>query len=117
MVKRILAGIAALCLCMSTAFAAQRTMWNDEMPPERFRGGVNSVGVIFAPPEVVSKLCGKGMPPVPAGMQIMACTYVTRHGEVTILPDPCDYGDKEYYAKLVCHERAHQQGWPAMHGN
>lgn len=31
------------------------------------------------------------------------------------MPNPCDYRDEDY-ARWMCHEMAHVNGWPATHG-
>ena len=74
------------------------------LPPERYRSDTTST-ITFAKPELVQELCGK------RGVdELVACF----EPPVIIVPNPCDYPD-ESYARIVCHEIGHANGWPADH--
>ena len=84
---------------------------NADMPPERFRG--NSVSVmVFTDGKGIAENCGEATP----GFVIIACHRETKNGvSVIFMPNPCPVGDLERYAKILCHENAHNQGWSAEH--
>lgn len=89
---------------------AQGTI-NADMPPERFRGP-NVVVTVYTDRTGIEENCGKAQP----GFVIIACTRATPKGQpVIFLPDPCFIGDTDWYAKIVCHEKAHSLGWTADH--
>lgn len=87
------------------------------LPPERYREQMSASSIMFLPMEAVEKVCSKLFPPK-SGEVSQGCTVVTKEGDVyIILPDPCKFAEKgEWYARIVCHERAHQAGWPPTHG-
>jgi len=74
------------------------------LPPEIYRGDA-TVTVTFAKPELVQELCGKR-----GVKELIGC------GEpgLMIVPNPCQYPN-EVYARIICHEAAHSQGWGADH--
>ena len=85
--------------------------WNGDAPPMEFRGPATAV-VKFTTPEEVSRVCGKGLPALPVGLRIVACSWPTKFAEGAVLmPDPCAWADTEEYAKIQCHENAHLRGW------
>lgn len=110
-----LAIIAALALCASPVLAAeppapqdytagQYTVYPVQKPPARWTASAWANGVQFTAPERTNELCGNKDPNV----SVNACT--TQSKGIMILPNPCAYpGD--YYAKIVCHEMAHLNGW------
>jgi hypothetical protein len=85
---------------------------NNGMPPERFRGDVATV-VIFTDRAGIGRLCGIAQPPY----TIIACAGRIDGTPVIVMPNPCPLGDSEIYAKVMCHEMAHINGWPATHGD
>jgi hypothetical protein len=91
-----------------TAIAPNSTYYSDGMPPERFRAN-NQVMVRFGSQADIEGICGKA----PCGKIMLACQPPRQ----MILPNPCRYGPSDQYAKLVCHELAHLNGWPATHGD
>jgi hypothetical protein len=64
------------------------------------------VPVIFVEPTEINTYCGRA-----AGTLVrIAC----EKGGTLILPNPCDYPEArnvDSYAHLVCHEKAHVNGW------
>jgi hypothetical protein len=71
----------------------------------------NTVIVRFVTdPEEINQLCG----PPPPGYIIMACVDKIG-GHVMTVPNPCVYKDHDAYARLLCHELGHTNGW--RHGD
>lgn len=88
------------------AAAPQTTSLVDSgYPPVAYQG--DTFGIVFFVDDAAS-LCG--VPP--PGYRILGC-----HKDGTIvMPNPCK---EEYvgeaYAKLMCHEMGHRNGWPGDH--
>ena len=75
---------------------------NDGLPPVRFEGAATlivSFGTVFE--------CGQA----PPGYHFGACV---RSG-IVHMPNPCEYTDQSY-ARHMCHELGHANGWTATHG-
>jgi antirestriction protein ArdC len=36
--------------------------------------------------------------------------------KLLIMPDPCKFPATDNYARLMCHELGHLDGWPGSHG-
>lgn len=82
----------------------------DGMPPPRLRDPLSKpLRVVYGHLEA----CGTPKVPNHPQARFAACT---RRGGVIYLPNPCDYGDREEFARLACHEQAHREGWGADHG-
>lgn len=76
------------------------------MPPDIYRKD-NTVVVTFAKPELVQELCGRhGVP------ELIGCANLVPPS--MIVPNPCAF-PSEVYARIVCHEAAHSQGWTYKH--
>jgi hypothetical protein len=84
------------------------TYYSDAEPPKRFSHPPSVTLRIRFGQDAIDKMCGKP-----------ACGYVfegcTRGNEVA-LPDPYST-DSETFARIVKHELAHVNGWPATHGD
>lgn len=77
----------------------------DGPPPARFaHPGTNLREVSFG---AVEASCGDWGPNV----IVYACTRTSG----VYMPNPCDF-QQERFAMLMCHELAHQDGWPRTHG-
>jgi hypothetical protein len=70
----------------------------------------NTVTTHFTNQAGVDRLCGKA----PPGYRTLGCSY--RGKREIVLPNPCsgEFGNEDF-AKLVCHELAHANGWPGDH--
>jgi len=78
-----------------------------QAPPERFKG---PAPVVYLHAGAVAQECGNPLyvscaVPMPEGVAGPDWRIVT--------PDPCTYS--ETYARLVCHELAHANGWTREH--
>lgn len=69
-------------------------------PPTRFRND-GGYFLVTASAQVIAEVCGN-----PAAR---FCTV----GQTIYAPNPCIWSDG--YAKGICHEAGHAQGWPADH--
>lgn len=84
---------------------------NDGLPPERFRGN-NAAIVIFADRAGIDQMCGVAAP----GYRIVACKFDLQNGApVIVMPNPCPLGSTENYARVMCHELGHVNGWTGEH--
>jgi len=92
----------------SSALAQNSTYYSDGMPPERFRAN-RKVMIQFGGQADIERVCGKA----PCNMIMLAC----QPPNLLMLPNPCKYGPSDEFAKLVCHELGHLNGWPATHGD
>ncbi len=105
--------LAALALALlpaqavPQALAPNSTLYSSAPPPMRFRGDTVAT-VIFL--RDVSRACGTSVRP---GYVILACAK----GSTIVMPDPCILADREFYARIMCHEISHVRGWPATHGD
>lgn len=94
----------------SSGVAPNSSYVSEAAPPLRFRGDARTI-IQFAPPDEVDRLCSGGRPV--CGFRFSAC----RRGNQLIMPNPCGPAMAEPFAKLLCHELAHVNGWPATHGD
>lgn len=89
---------------------APATMDNG-MPPKRFHGNSSAV-IIFTDRAGIDELCDTADP----GFQIVACKRTFENGvPLVVVPNPCPIGNVELYAKIMCHEMAHVNGWSREH--
>lgn len=80
------------------------------LSPLKYRGDPErEVNITFKDPTAVHLLCGGELY---KGYQIYACAKVG--GNWVIMPNPCPH-TQESYARLLCHELGHTNGWPANH--
>jgi hypothetical protein len=102
-------------LALAAQLAANSTLYSDAIPPVRFQGDVN-VQLEFVHPSTVLNRCRDELGvtfPLRTGDTLLACS---RGGAIAI-PNPCLYADGDGYARLLCHEIAHVNGWPGTHGD
>ena len=84
---------------------------NDGLPPERFRANGMAL-VVFTDRAGIDAACGVAQPPI----RIIACTRRLSNGApVVFMPNACELGATEFYAKIMCHEAGHVQGWSGNH--
>lgn len=79
------------------------------LPPSHLRFD-NAAPVIFADPVTVDLRCGGDADNTNG--RILACVY--RRNSLMIVPNPCAHTE-ESYARLMCHELGHVNGWPGNH--
>jgi len=98
------AAFAAMLAAASTA------LFTDAQPPERFQSPTVFVLEVGTQAAIESR-CQPLFGVPPAGMKTDACAA----GGRVVAPNPCDF-DSERYARMLCHEMAHVNGWPPTHG-
>ncbi len=91
--------------------APNSTPFSDGRPPGRFTGEATTL-VQVTDQAGVNRACHPLFGAPPAGMKTDACFT----GERMVLPNPCDFPE-ERYARMLCHELGHVNGWPSTHGD
>ncbi len=98
-----------MCLAFNSG-CAELKVGGVRAPPPRFAGD-NASYVHFVVSSRVDETCRAGSPEAPRGVGIRGCYDPTT--DAIIMPNPCQFTDT--YARLMCHEMAHNNGWPATH--
>lgn len=91
--------------------AANSTYASSDAPPARFQADIRAE-VTFVNRGDLQRICGRGAPP-PCGKIFLGCNQ----GGKLVIPNPCPDAERDPYAKLLCHELAHSNGWPVSHGD
>lgn len=76
-----------------------------EGAPLQYRGDAAAT-IITAGQVPVHVFCTDG---APTDRVALACTSADR--KVIVMPNPCEFADSERYARLLCHEMGHVNGW------
>lgn len=76
-------------------------------PPE-FQGNTHGI-IATESPENIDAFCRSISENTPENRVILACAYPAMNS--IFLPNPCLYQERDPYARLLCHELAHLQGW------
>jgi hypothetical protein len=87
---------------------ANSTYVSDGEPPLRFSHAPDHPLIIGFGQENIDALCGRP----PCGKKFLGCT----RGDQMALPDPFTT-DSMTFGRIVRHELAHVNGWPASHGD
>lgn len=95
-------------LIIDTKRTDRQTMALIGLPPLRYRGDINGA-VHFASPEKVTVLCGGKV----EGKILLGCARA--RPRQMYVANPCLSSD-QLYARELCHELGHLNGWPADHG-
>ena len=99
----LLAVVVAIAFTLPGCAAIQSTV---QAPPERFRA---PAPIVYLHAGAVAKECGN---PLYASCAIPMPEGVAGPDWRVVTPDPCaDAYKGEAYARLVCHELAHANGW------
>jgi hypothetical protein len=101
-----LAAAAAIAV-----LASAPTMFTDVWPPGAFQKDT-TVTVEFAGQNAIERTCHPLFGAPPKGMITRAC----HTGRRLVMPNPCTFPRDDEYARLLCHELGHANGWPASHG-
>lgn len=105
----ILRRIAFMAAALTLSLAALAGPIDSSWPPERFQQDyTGTLDLSFATDMVPS--CGTA----PPGYHYLACTATD--DSAIALPNACQPEYRgEQYAKIVCHEMAHLNGWSGEH--
>ena len=90
--------------------AADPSPFSDALPPDVFRRNA-SFSLELRDQAGIESTCNAFFGPAPEGFEIGGC----QTGRRIIAPNPCLYAQTESYARLLCHELGHLNGWSAMH--
>jgi hypothetical protein len=95
----------------------------NELPPRPIPANAeyqanNITTVVFAGgPDDVDTICQAAMKTHDPRFQLVGCAMkLKKGGSVLVVENPCLY-PSDPYARHVCHELAHINGWPADHPN
>lgn len=115
--KRLLLSLvlipAILLASLSTSEDRVQTYRASVIPPVEYQGPVTAE-VNFASPDDVNRSCWAGLGKEPPKDEILwACAK--RGGIIgagwILAPNPCLYAERERFAKIMCHEQGHLNGW------
>ena len=104
--------LLALALLAAAGLPPKTTPFSDDRPPARFQGAV-TVQLEVSDQARIDKICHPLFGTPPAGMKTDAC----QTGDRVIMPNPCSFPQTETYARMLCHELGHANGWPSTHGD
>ena len=110
MLKRF-SSILLLLLPSCSEGGAQSGEVASGLPPVRFRGDATFSVVATSDVERDCKVAG--LKPV-AETKTEACAIIGGKAPVVITPNPCKATGA--YARTLCHELGHVNGWPSTHG-
>lgn len=88
--------------------APNSTYVSDAEPPARFRGIPHRPLTIEYGAEAIARFCGRP----PCRKRFLGCA----RGDRIAIIDPFTE-DSQLFAKIMRHEMAHLNGWPATHGD
>lgn len=101
-----------LTLLAAAAIAAAPSYYSNQIPPQRFQHDT-AVQLQLSGQNGIDRACHKAFGAPPAGMKTDACEIDGR----VFAPNPCAFPQSDAYARLLCHEIGHANGWPASHGD
>ena len=96
----------------ATALAPNSTIYSEGPPPERFQKAA-TLTLELSDQAGIDRKCQALFGRLPDGLKANAC----HTGDRVIMPNPCSFPQTETYARLLCHELGHENGWPATHGD
>lgn len=99
-------------IALAALAALGANLFTDARPPERFQSDA-AFTVEVRDQKGINRVCHPLFGVPPAGMKTDACSTEGR----VIMPNPCDFAETERYARMLCHEMAHVNGWPPTHGD
>lgn len=105
---KALALLALLPLSVSTQYPVTAVF--DGWPPPRFQHMPDRAVHILFGRTAINAECGYMRWP----LIIEACA--DPDSRLLVMPDPCKFPADDNYARLMCHEVAHLDGWGATHG-
>ena len=88
------------------------TLFSNSAPPERYTRDASLV-LSISDQAGIEQTCQPLFGVPPPGRKTLGCTV----GDTVTLPNPCTFPETETYARMLCHELGHVNGWPATHGD
>jgi hypothetical protein len=101
----------AVLAAAAAAVSSGPSLYSNQLPPPRYQGDATVELEVTGQPGI-DRQCHKAFGAPPAGMKTDACEIDGR----VIAPNPCAFPASDAYARLLCHEIGHANGWPATHG-
>ena len=99
-----------LALLAASSFLAAPQTFTDAAPPDRFTK--NAVITLELKDQAgIDAECQWRYGTPPAGMQTNGCAF----DATVVAPNPCEFARSERYARLLCHELGHVNGWSSGH--
>ena len=106
---KYLMGLLAL-LVAACAVAATTSMVDSGYPPPKYQHDGIAAVTFFVGQKKINSICGEAGP----GYQTQACAF--SGDRKLVLPNACDAEfEGQSFARLVCHEMGHLNGWPGNH--
>lgn len=99
-------------IAAAAVLSSHPSYYSNQIPPARYQGDT-TVQLQITNQSGIDQVCHKAFGAPPAGMKTDACEIDGR----VIAPNPCAFAATDPYAKLLCHEIGHANGWPASHGD
>jgi hypothetical protein len=106
---RALALVPLMLATSSPLLPGWGTTVFDGWPPERFQNMPDKAVHIIFGRVAINAECGQVLWPE----VIEACSDT--QNKLLVMPDPCRFPADDNYARLMCHEVAHLDGWPGNH--
>jgi hypothetical protein len=103
--------VTLLAAAAAAAAASHPSYYTNQSPPQRFQRDT-TVQLQITGQDGIDRACHKAFGAPPPGMKTDACEIDGR----VIAPNPCSF-PADPYARLLCHEIGHANGWPASHGD
>jgi hypothetical protein len=103
--------VIRVLLVVLLSASAPISLFTDAPPPERFQNNTHFT-IEVADQTRIDAVCQGQFGAPPSGMKTDACTTAGR----VLMPNPCTFSKSDAYARLLCHEMAHVNGWPSTHG-
>ena len=101
---------ALFAVLAAVAAPSAPALFSDAKPPARFQGPTTVV-LQVTDQAGIDRVCHPLFGKPPAGMKTDAC----HTGEKVVLPNPCTFPQSDGYARMLCHELGHANGWSANH--
>lgn len=98
-------------VALAALAAVGANLFTDARPPERYQNPAKFT-VEVHDQRGIERICQPLFGTPPAGMKTDACSTDGR----VIMPNPCTFSATDQYARMLCHEMAHVNGWPPTHG-
>jgi hypothetical protein len=98
-----------VAISLAAALSAS-ALFSDAAPPQRYREAT-SFTLVIADQNRIERTCQPLFGKPGDGQKTLGCTV----GKTVTLPNPCDFPETDTYARMVCHELGHINGWPATH--
>lgn len=101
--------VNALSVTVFPKSAEQVKLASPLWPPVQYQSS-NAALVIFAGAATVQSLCA-GTTSLKEGQMFLGCMGTKDATPIIVVPNPCLMPETDFYAGIVCHELAYENGW------